>query len=140
MGSSMASTDGLLPDSPGMYSLNLEKRMVEQRIDDSVVHPEAIKFIQIDVVAVYNPQQIPILFKVHHITGKEAMQQLGTFGLFPPDNPGTFVVATNGRLRANDTIKVAFSPLGTINHNLDIRVSIKRFSYIYEENMQLFNE
>jgi hypothetical protein len=116
------------PHSDG-YELSVSDPTARQAIDTTVVTAERQKFVQVEVTQVTNPQRIPLSFNVEYQPpGGEAIF-LGSFGLFPPDNPGTFIVATQGKLRASGTVSVTLVPLQRVSGAEQIRVRVGRLSF-----------
>jgi hypothetical protein len=54
---------------------------------------------------------------------------LGTFSLFPPDNPGKFIVATRSKLQNGGIVSVSLMPLEHVDEAAEIRVQLKRISF-----------
>jgi hypothetical protein len=54
------------------------------------------QFIAIEVLTVSNPQQLAVLFEVHHRPAGGEQKLLGGFALYPPDRPGRFLVPSEG--------------------------------------------
>ena len=112
------------------YSLDLANRTGVKTISREVTAPQAMKFVQIEVAEVFNPLKIPLSFSVHYQPAHGEKSLLGTFSLFPPDNPGTFIVATRGKLRSGGMIIVSLVPLEHVDEEAKIRVRLKRISFI----------
>ena len=114
------------------YSLDLTNRTGVMTISQEVTTPQAIKFVQIEVAKVFNPQKIPLSFSVHYqpVHGEKSL--LGTFSLFPPDNPGTFIVATRGELQSGGMVIVSLVPLEHVGEKAEIQVQLKRISFMRE--------
>jgi hypothetical protein len=64
------------------------------------------------------------------VRGEQSL--LGIFSLFPPDNPGRFIIATQGKLEMGGTIVVALTPLEESENQKGIRVRLKRISFLRE--------
>lgn len=126
-----AGTDTSTMDSQG-YELTLASRSVAQQIDPGIASPQAVKFVQFEVTDVTNPGRIPLAFTVHYQPVQGEKSFLGIFSLFPPDNPGKFIVATQGKLETGGTIVVSVTPLEESRGQNDIRVRLKRISFIRE--------
>lgn len=79
--------------------LDLEKPEIEQGIKLTEADVANAKFVQVDVVEVNNPHNLPARFEVfwQPLEGEKIM--LGTFSLYPPNNPGNFIVATQGKVK-----------------------------------------
>ena len=68
------------------------------------------KFLLFEVIEVINPQAIPLNFLVHYQKpGKEKIY-LGSFALYPADNPGQFIVATRGIVSDEGEVLLSLSP------------------------------
>jgi hypothetical protein len=130
LGAVMASNGDAGPAvSPG-YALDLVNRTAVRTVDQGITAPQAKKFVQIEVTDVFNPQRIPLTFNVHYQATHGEKSLLGTFSLFPPDNPGTFIVATRGKLQSGGLILVSLEPLEQVDEAAEIRVQLKRISFI----------
>lgn len=81
-------------------TLTAKQRSVEQRLPENLRSPEKYKFVEIEVASVENPKLYAISFEVHHTGSNNEKNFLGTFSLFPADNPGRFIVPTQGKLSA----------------------------------------
>lgn len=88
--------------------------------------PGEKKFVQVRITEVHNPGRVPLMFSVYFQRDGEGEHLLGTFSLFPPDNPGTFIVATQGKLKRGDTLLLEMEPLADTFANTDVRVRIGR--------------
>lgn len=116
------------PKSP--LTLNLDRREVIQAVG---AEPDgaasAQKFIQFEISEVYNPKKLRLTFEVHYRTEDAEETLLGTFALFPPDNPGDFIVATRGELRNHGEIALSMQVLDDIAPEDELRVTIKSISF-----------
>lgn len=121
--------DAGLAVAPG-YTLDLANRTAVRTVDQEITAPQAKKFVQIEVADVFNPQRIPLTFNVYYQATHGEKSLLGTFSLFPPDNPGTFIVATRGKLQRGGLIIISLVPLEQADEEAEIRVQLKRISFI----------
>jgi hypothetical protein len=117
------------PDGEEGYELSLSYPTAQQLIGADVVTPEKQKFVQIAVTQVSNPQRIPLSFDVHFRPAQGATIYLGSFSLYPPDNPGKFIVATQGKLESGGTVSVTLVPLQRVDDEEKIRVRLARLSF-----------
>lgn len=76
-----------------------------------------------------NPQRIPLSFDIHFRPAQGAKNYLGSFSLYPADNPGKFIVATQGKLRTGGTVSVTLMPLQRVDDDEKIRVRLARLSF-----------
>ena len=70
----------------------------------------------------------PVAFDVRYRAESGERIHLGTFSLYPPDNPGRFIVATQGRVRGHGAIEITMVPLGIEKFTGPVRVVLGRIS------------
>ena len=123
--------DGSRPGAdPGpRYEMDLANRTVVQRIGTEVADPASRRFVQFEVVRVENPRRLPLSFEVRYEDETGRRTWLGSFALFPPDNPGKFLVPTGGRLRAGGAVVVTMVVLQEPRPDDRVRVTLRRFSF-----------
>lgn len=110
--------------------LDLANPTVVKVIGQEISVPQEKKFVQIVVTDVFNPLKIPLSFSVHYQDTHGEKSLLGTFSLFPPDNPGKFIVATQGKLQSGGRVIVTLVPLENISEREEIRVLLDCISFI----------
>ena len=108
--------------------LDLRNRDVVQPIGPAMAAPEKQKFVQVEIAEVFNPAGIRVAFDVDFQPAGGEKIRLGTFTIFPLDNPGTFLVATQGRLRAGGSIVVSMVVLDAIGPQDELRVKLRGIS------------
>ena len=80
-----------------LYSFDINKKSITQPYDQGTM-TASCKFVQVEVIHVVNPKMHPVTFEVRYqIEGQEKIL-LGSFSLYPSDNPGKFIVPTQGKL------------------------------------------
>ena len=81
-----------------VLSLDLQHPELTQQIrpDDAA----NARFVQVEVIKVTNPQKRPAQFEVYYQPNDGERTLLGSFSLYPPDNPGKFIVPTQGKVKA----------------------------------------
>jgi len=87
-----------------VFSLNLQNPEIIQKILPDDGDPTKARFVQVEVIKITNPQKRPAEFEVRYqpIAGEKIL--LGGFSLYPPDNPGKFIVPTQGKVKAEGTL------------------------------------
>jgi hypothetical protein len=116
-------------ESPPSYSLNAKQLSIAQQIGPEVREPEKQKFVQFEVTKVSNPDKQPITFEVFFQAENHEKSFLGTFSLFPSDNPGKFIVPTKNRLRNGGSVVLSMVlPQGSQSAN-SINVEVRRFTF-----------
>lgn len=110
------------------FSLDLANRSVTKPIGPELADPASAKLVEIDVSEVENPKKIRLTFEVHYQSGNGEKLQLGSFALYPPDNPGTFLVATRGRLRSGGAIVLSMKVLDEVGPQDRAQVTVRSIS------------
>ena len=72
----------------------------------SMARSGSARFVLVEIGEVVNPARISLAFDVSFRPAQGREIRLGTFSLYPPDNPGRFIVATQGRVRAGGQVVV----------------------------------
>ena len=68
------------------------------------------KFVQVDVSSVINPKRRTVTIAVDYAPPTGPRVHLGSFSLFPADNPGKFIIATQGKLRPEGSVVLTLQP------------------------------
>ena len=89
-----------LENADSGFTFTAKNRTARQELPSDLRSPQDYKFVEVVVVDVVNPKQHAIRFEVHYRPPNEGTIFLGTFSLFPADNPGSFIVPTQGKLRS----------------------------------------
>lgn len=87
-----------LAQNDRLYRLEIKKPEFYQPIDRKIQDPENYRFVETDIVAVGNPKLYPLRFEISFESAEKENTFLGTFSLFPADNPGSFIVPSQGKL------------------------------------------
>ena len=115
-----------------VYSLDLQNPEITQKILPDDGDPTKARFVQVEVIKVTNPQKRPAQFEVRYQPNAGERVLLGSFSLYPPDNPGKFIVPTQGKVKAEgtlilslvrsdrvvagDVVEVTVRPMKFVNH------------------------
>lgn len=112
-------------DEP-LYYLDLKKPQIEQSIEPGDREVERSKFVQVEVTEVNNPQKYPVKFEVSFQPKDQEKILLGSFSLFPPNNPGKFIVATQGKVKGEGKIILTLLTSEQAKAADTLRVGVKR--------------
>jgi hypothetical protein len=115
------------PDAPGsrpLQVIDLAHPSFTQRVDLTQGDPAVSDFVQIRIVQVINPQHIGVLFEVAFLADDGSRARLGSFSLFPPDNPGQFIVATQHRVRSAGSIVVSLHTAQPVDASTPLTIGI----------------
>lgn len=82
------------------------------------------KFVLVDISHVINPESIPLAFMVHYQKPGEEKIYLGSFALFPANNPGRFIVPTQGKVGTDGEIVLSMEPLQDLKAATSVRVHV----------------
>lgn len=85
------------------------------------------QFVIVEIAEVENPRRVPLAFTVTFRPARGPGVTLGTFSLYPPDNPGRFIVATQGKVHPGGQISVALDDAAPETMK-DVRVGIAGLS------------
>ena len=107
-----------------MQYLDSARPSIVQPIDAAAI--AAARFVQVEVATVDNARKYALSFNVDFRDADATSVRLGTFSLFPPDNPGTFIVPAQGKLRAGGSIVVSLVVVDTPAPDAQVRVGIGR--------------
>jgi hypothetical protein len=109
--------------------LDLEHREVAQPIGPELADPARQKFVRVQITDVHNPRRLRLTFDLRYrVEGREDVL-LGTFGLYPPDNPRRFVVATRGELRKEGAVVLSMRILDEVGPADELRLAVKPLSF-----------
>src|SRR5882724_7555870 len=76
-------------DNETLYYLDIKKPSIVQPLDPGTMEQgRAYKFVQVEVAKVVNPKKYPLTFQVHYQLSRDVKTYLGSFSLYPSDNPG----------------------------------------------------
>ena len=111
------------------FSLDLSNRSAARPIGPGLADPASARFVEVDISDVVNPKRIRLTFEVEYQPGNGEKLPLGSFALFPPDNPGKFIVATRGRLRSGGAVVLSMRVLDEVGPQDRVRVTVRRISF-----------
>lgn len=124
----MAGEKASAAEQEAPFTLDLSNRSVTKPIDPGFADPASARFVEIDIDDVENPKKIRLSFEVHHQRGDGSQELLGTFSLYPPENPGKFIVGTRGSLRSGGAIVLSMLVLDKTGPEDKVRVAVRRIS------------
>ena len=83
------------------------------------------KFVLVDISHVTNPESIPLAFLLHYQSPEGKKFYLGSFALFPANNPGRFIVPTQGKVGQDGEVVLSMEPLQDHGATTSVRVHIR---------------
>ncbi len=110
--------------------LDLNNPSIVQAIDANEKDLETAKFVRVDVVEVVNPAKLPVSFQIHYQTPTGERIYLGSFGLFPSDNPGKFIVATRGKVKRAGAVVLSLVTPEKVATSDTIKVGVKKIRFV----------
>ena len=109
-------------------NLNLGHLSYRQKID-SDKDGKGSEFIKIQVVDVTNPKLHSIAVEVFHLeNGTENI--LGSFALYPSDNIGNFLIATQGKLNPGGTVLLKLVVPEITKQSDSVNITLKKVSFL----------
>lgn len=113
----------------GLHYLDVKKPTLVQPIDPAD-RAQDCKFVQVEVVEVKNPKNLAVTFKVEYQTENNERVFLGTFSLYPPENPGKFIVPTEGKLRNKGAVVLTLVVPDDVKSDDVLSVAVKRMKFV----------
>jgi hypothetical protein len=113
-----------------LYYLDLNNPSITQPIQSEIDKPGESKFVQVEVSEVQNPKKLALTFQVHYQAKSGEKINLGSFSLYPPDNPGKFIVATQGKVKDEGAIVLSMSTPDQADKTEPIKVAVSRMRLI----------
>jgi hypothetical protein len=123
----MADEQDLMVEPEPTLRLDLSHRSLVQTVEPAAAAEEQ-KLVEIEIPEVVNPKRIRLTFEVHYQPEDGDRVLLGTFALFPPDNPGKFLVATRGEVRAGGSLELSMQVLDEVGPEDVVRVDVRPMS------------
>jgi hypothetical protein len=113
-----------------LYYLNLSNPSIAQPIEPRSVEVEEAKFVQVEVAEVVNPKKYALTFEVHYRPKSNAKIYLGSFSLYPADNPGKFIVAMQGKVKDEGAIVLSMVIPDKVDTSDPIKVGVKKIKFL----------
>lgn len=90
------------------YELSASASTVSHSID-ATARQSLPKFVRVTLGTIANPTRASLSFQVYFRSVSGERIQLGTFSPFPADNPGVFIVSTQGKVAGKGVIEVSMT-------------------------------
>lgn len=87
------------------------------------------KFLRVDIAEVTNPRFVELAFQVHYQRAESDTVYLGSFALFPPNQPGQFIVPAQGKVESTGWILISMEPLQDKEAAGAVRVVVRSVSF-----------
>jgi hypothetical protein len=110
--------------------LNLSNRSITQAVEPNEVADA--RFVQVEVTEVVNRKKIPLSFEVRYQAKDNTRIYLGSFALYPADNPGKFIVATQGKVKGDGAIVLTMVISEKVDAEDVVKVGIKKIRLVKE--------
>ncbi|HEV8270409.1 MAG TPA: hypothetical protein VGQ04_03830 [Chitinophagaceae bacterium] len=113
-----------LPNSDTIYTISPAQPAFSQavQITDSFSKK---KFVSITVANIINPDLVPITFELYwQSEGKNEL--LGSVAPFPANNPGSFLIATAGKLRTDGRLELRLGLPPEFKNKNKLEVKIRK--------------
>jgi hypothetical protein len=113
-----------------VFSLDLQNPEITQKIRPDDGDPAKARFVQVEVISVTNPQKRPARFEVHYQPNDGERILLGAFSLYPPDNPGKFIVPTQGKVKAEGKLILSLVKSDQVVAGDVVRVDVRPMKFV----------
>lgn len=111
-----------------LYHLDAHKTTIVQPVEPKDIPIEGCKFVQVEVTKVVNPKMHSLTFEVSYQPEGDVKTYLGSFSPFPADNPGQFIVATQGKVKNRGAIILSLVIPDKIDAGDTVQVTVKRMT------------
>ena len=115
-----------------VFSLDLQNPEITQKILADDGDPAKARFVQVEVIKVTNPQKRPAQFEVLYQPNDGEKILLGSFSLYPPDNPGKFIVPTQGKVKAEGKLILSLLKSDQVVPGDVVKVDIRPMKFVKE--------
>src|SRR4029450_4732956 len=112
-----------------LYYLDTSTPSFSQPIDPSD-QAESAKFVRVEGAEGFNPKSDGVTFKVYYQPANAQKVHLGGFPLYPADNPGKFIVATQGKVGTEGSIVLSMVVFDKVKAGDQVKVGIKRIRFV----------
>jgi hypothetical protein len=106
--------------------LDVDSTTLTEPVDPGNAKSGETKFVAVQVAEVVNPANAGLSFEVYFEPAGAPRVRLGTFSLFPANNPGTFIVPTQGKVDRKGTLIVAMLVTDPVPAGVPLKVAIGR--------------
>jgi hypothetical protein len=113
-----------------VFSLDLQNPEITQKIVPGDGDPATARFVQVEVIAITNPQKRPAEFQVHYQPKDGEKVLLGGFSLYPPDNPGKFIVPTQGKVKADGRLILSLVKSDQVVAGDVVKVDVRPMKFV----------
>jgi len=113
-----------------VHSLDLQNPEITQKIVAEDGDPATARFVQVEVVKVTNPQKRPAEFQVYYQPNDGEKILLGAFSLYPPDNPGKFIVPTQGKVKAEGKLILSLVRSNQVVAGDVVKVDVRPMKFV----------
>jgi hypothetical protein len=113
-----------------VLSLDLQHPEIIQKILPDDGDPTKARFVQVEVIKVTNPQKRPAQFEVHYQPNDGEKILLGAFSLYPPDNPGKFIVPTQGKVKAEGKLILSLVKSDLVVAGDEVKVDVYPMKFV----------
>ena len=113
-----------------VLSLDLQNPQITQKIRPDDGDPAKARFVQVEVIKIENPQKRPAQFDVYYQPNDGEKILLGVFSLYPPDNPGKFIVPTQGKVKADGKLILSLMKSDRVEAGDVVKVDIHPMKFV----------
>jgi len=113
-----------------VYFLDLDKPEIEQTVKPGDTELANAKFVQVEVTQVTNPKNRPAQFEVSYQPKDGEKILLGSFSLFPPNNPGKFIVPTQGKVTGEGKLILKLKKSDRTVAGDVVQVGVKKLKFV----------
>lgn len=119
-----------VPQQGSLLYLDLASPSLVEPIGADAAAARTNKFVRIAVDSVVNPKKLPVSVRVDYAPAAGDRVHLGSFSLYPSDRPGTFIVATQGKVKDAGAIVLTLERPREAAPSDSLRLGVRRVSFV----------
>ena len=109
-----------------VYHLDLHNSVISQPISPASLRGHHYRYVEIEIVRLVNPKLYPLTFYVYYQPPEKEKVLLGSFGPYPADNPGKFIVSAHGKPLKNGSLILSLVIPEKTQPNDTVEATIKK--------------
>lgn len=113
-----------------LREMNLAAPTLVEPLGEQAAAARENRFVRVEVVNVVNAKRLPVTVRVDYAPATGKRVHLGSFSLFPSDRPGTFIVATQGRVNGGGAIVLSLEKPAAATASDTVRITIRPITFV----------
>jgi len=113
-------------NADSLHYLDLRTPTVTQKIGPQDKLGPGCKFVQVEIARITNSKRYAIQFRLYYLPTDDEKVYLGSFSPFPADNPGKFIIATQGKVKHQGSLMLSMTLIDKPEPQDEVKVALKK--------------